>query len=69
MCAKNYTGKTVYTVNAKTNTVDEWICFGEFTGVYQERKERLCYLGHNGFSCVLPKRCVFLSKAKALAVK
>ena len=62
-------GKTVYTVNAKTNSVDEWVCFGEFTGLYQGKKERLCFLEKDKKRLVLPKRCVFLTKEKALAVK
>ena len=61
-------GKTVYTVNAKTNEVDEWICFGEITGQYQGKKERLCLLEHEGKQTVLPKRCVFTSREKALDV-
>ena len=61
-------GKTVYTANAKTNTVDEWICFGEFNGLYQGKTERLCFLEKDKRRVVLPKRCVFLSKETALDV-
>jgi len=64
----NYTSKTVYTVNAKTNTVDSWICFGEITGVYQGKKERLCLLQKLRKTLVLPKRCVFESEEAARAV-
>lgn len=62
-------GKTVYTVNAKTNSVDDWVCFREFTGLYQGKKERLCFLEKDKKRLVLPKRCVFLTKEMALAVK
>lgn len=61
-------GKTVYTVNAKTNTVDSWICFGEITGVYRGKKERLCFLQKGRKTLALPKRCVFESEEAARAV-
>lgn len=61
-------GKTVYTVNAKTNTVDSWICFGEMTGLYQGKKERLCLLQSARKSLVLPKGCVFETEEAARAV-
>lgn len=64
----NLVGKTVYTVNAKTNTVDSWICFGEITGVYQGKKERLCLLQKVRKTLVLPKRCVFETEEAARAV-
>ena len=64
----NFTGKTVYTVNANTNRLDEWTCFGEITGIYQGRKERLCLLQKEQFSTILPKRCVFDTASAALEV-
>lgn len=64
----SFIGKTVYTVNAKTNTVDSWVCFGEITGVYQGKKERLCFLQKLRKTLALPKRCVFESEEAALAV-
>lgn len=64
----SFTGKTVYTVNAKTNTVDSWICFGEITGLYQGKTERLCLLQKVRKTLVLPKRCVFATEEAALVV-
>lgn len=64
----SFTGKTVYTVNAKTNTVDSWLCFGEITGLYQGKKERLCFLQKVRKTLVLPKRCVFETEEAARAV-
>lgn len=61
-------GKTVYTVNAETNTVDSWVCFGETTGLYQDKKERLCFLQTARKTLVLPKRCVFETEEAARAV-
>lgn len=61
-------GKVVYTVNAKTNDVDWWVCSGEITAPYRGGKERLCMLRRNRKSCVLPKRCVFESRDTALAI-
>lgn len=58
-------GKTVYTVNAKTNEVDKWICNGMFTGMYHNHKERLCVLTSGKKSCVLPKRFVYTTKYDA----
>lgn len=62
------TGKTVYTVNAATNSVDEWICLAKITGLYLGKKEKLCILANNGRQLVLPKRFVFIDKEKALAI-
>ena len=64
----NFAGKVVYTVNAKTNTVEPWICFGEITGTYQGKKERLCFLRKARGNVVLPKRCVFETEEAARAV-
>ena len=64
----NYTGKTVYTVNAQTKLVDVWTCEGEFKGEYQGEKEKLCILVQGRKQCILPKRCVFLDSSKAIAV-
>ena len=61
-------GKIVYTLNAKTNTVDEWICIGQLTGQFRGKKERLCILQKDKKQLVLPKRCVFLTEKDALAV-
>ena len=63
-----YIGKTVYTVNARTNLVDIWTCNGEFSGEYQGRKERLCVLNQGNKSLILPKRCVFMDHLKAIAL-
>ena len=64
----DYTGKTVYTANARTKLVDIWACEGEFKGEYQGGKERLCILVQGRKQCILPKRCVFLDSAKAISV-
>lgn len=64
----DYVGETVYTVNAKTNSIDEWECFGEINGIYRGKGERLCMLEHDGKQAVLPKRCVFTSREKALKI-
>lgn len=61
-----YTGRTVYTVNAETDTVDEWTCSGEFSGTFQGVKQGLCFLTNGAKYCVLPRKCVFLSKEIAL---
>ena len=61
-------GKTVFTVNAKTNKVDAWVCYGELTGLYHGKKERLCLLRRERFMLVLPKRCVFETEENARAV-
>lgn len=54
-------GQTVYTVNAKTNTVDTWIYSGHL-----KTKEGLRLLLTNGKkSCFLPARCVFESELEA----
>lgn len=59
---------TVYTINAQTNTVDEWLCTGEMTAKYNGKMERLCFLQKERKSLALPKRCVFETKDAALAV-
>ena len=64
----SYTGKTVYTVNAKSGLVDVWTCNGEFKGEYQGRKERLCILNQGNKSLILPKRCVYVDHLKAIEV-
>jgi len=64
----SFVGKTVYTVNAKTNEVDEWLCFGEMSGLYQGKNERLCLLGKDRKQVVLPKRCVYNTLEKALEI-
>ena len=61
-------GKTVYTVNNKTNKIDEWICNGEITGIYHGKNERLCFLQNGKKQVVLPKRCVYLSVEKTREV-
>ena len=61
-------GKTVYTVNNKTNKVDEWICNGEMTCIYQGEKQRVCFLQNGKKQLVLPKKCVYLSAEKAREV-
>lgn len=63
-----YTGKTVYTVNARTDLIDIWTCEGEFNAKYQGRKETLCVLRQGKKSVVLPKRCVFTDHVQALAL-
>lgn len=61
-------GKTVYTVNNKTNEVDEWICIGEFNGHFRRSKTRLCVLRRDKKQTILPKRFVYLSIDKAREV-
>lgn len=58
-------GKTVYTVNANTNTVDTWKCNAIFPGVYRNHKERLCVLNNGAKQCILPKQFVFINKSDA----
>ena len=60
--------KVVYVANAKTNTVDAWICSDEMTANYNGKKERLCFLNRGRQNAVLPKRCVFETEEAALAV-
>ena len=61
-------GKTVYVVNAKTNTVDSWILTGEFKGSLNGKRETICFLSKGRKSCALPKRCVFETEEAARAV-
>lgn len=63
-----YDGKTVYTVNATSNQVDIWTCYGEFTALFEGKKEKLCILRQGKKECILPKRCVFLDHLKALSI-
>ena len=57
-------GDKVYTVNAKTNEVDEW----EYAGAFKGNGETLIQLIDGDKTCFLPARCVFDTKEKALAV-
>ena len=60
--AKFNGGQTVYTVNNKTNEVDEWIV----SGIIPEKN--LYILSRGNFQCVLPGRCIFEDKNRALSV-
>ena len=57
-------GQKVYTINAKTNNVDEWI----YNGYLPAEKELLVHLSSGKEYCFLPARCVFSDKSEALAV-
>lgn len=57
-------GDKVYTVNAKTNKVDEW----EYAGVFKANGQTLIQLVDGKKTCFLPARCVYTDKNKALAV-
>lgn len=57
-------GQTVYTVNNKTNEVDEWIV----AGVIPTENGRRYILARGKFRLVLPARCIFESRGQALAV-
>ena len=61
---KDKLGKTVYTVNAKTNTVDTWTS----VGLLPTKDGLLIQLVNGKKTCFLPERCVFTSEAKARAV-
>lgn len=54
-------GQTVYTINAKTNKVDEWT----YNGVMRTPKELLAHLTNGKKYCFLPVRCVFNTKLEA----
>ena len=54
-------GQTVYTVNAKTNEVDEWIISGVIPG-------NKYILTRGKYQCVLPGKCIFDDRDQALAV-
>lgn len=51
-------GDTVYTVNAKTNTVDAWTFSGGYIPGYT-------YLTKGSKMCFMPSKCVFETKAEA----
>ena len=57
-------GQTVYVINAKTNKLDEWI----FDGYMIMPNGAFCRLVSGKNFCMLPKRCVFKDKDKALKV-
>ena len=57
-------GQKVFTVNAKTNSIDSW----EYAGEMFAKTERLIHLVNGKKQCVLPARCVFDSEEKARAV-
>lgn len=57
-------GYIVYTVNAKTNTVDSWTC----EGFIRQKGELLVHLTNGKKYCFLPARCVYASKEKALEI-
>lgn len=54
----------VYTVNGRTNVVDEWDLVGTLPG----ENEKLKVLSKGKRMCILPARCVFSDKAKALEI-
>ena len=53
--------QTVYTVNAKSNTVDSW----EYSGVLKTRGGMLLHLTNGKKYCFLPARCVFKTELEA----
>jgi hypothetical protein len=57
-------GQTVFTVNAKTKSVDEWVC----NGFLPQRDEILVHLTRGTKYMFLPLRCVYTSRGKALEV-
>ena len=57
-------GQTVYTVNNRTNEVDEW----QYAGTLPTKDELLIHLRTANNQCFLPARCVFETREKALAV-
>ena len=57
-------GQEVYTVNNKTNEVDAWT----YNGTLRTPDNLLVHLVKGKKYCFLPARCVFFSKARALAV-
>jgi hypothetical protein len=57
-------GQTVYTVNAKTNKVDEWI----FDDIIEREDETLFVLYNDMGSVILPHNAVYPTRAKALEV-
>ena len=58
-------GDTVFTINAKTRTVDRWTCAGMFHGLYQGKNELLCELKNGKKWVILPYRCVFTTEKEA----
>ena len=58
------TGQTVYVVNAKTNSVDEWV----YHYTVRANKTTLVFLTHGKKSCFIPINCVFDTYEKAVAV-
>ena len=54
-------GDTVYTINAKTNTVDSWT----YNGMLPTKDGALCHLVNGKKYCCLPKRCVFETELEA----
>ena len=57
----NKVGRMVYTVNNKTNDIDEWKC----TAVVPAKEDILCQLVSGKKMCMLPTRCVFLTRHEA----
>lgn len=57
-------GQTVYTVNNKTNTIDEWT----FNGVLNTGGKRLCHLVNGKKYCFLPHNAVYSTRTKALQI-
>ena len=54
-------GQTVYTVNAKTNTVDEWT----YMGIFRTPLTTLVHLRDGEMFCFLPINCVYETREKA----
>jgi hypothetical protein len=54
-------GQTVYTVNAKTNTVDSW----EYSGKLKTREGVQLLLTNGKKRTFLPARCVFKTELEA----
>ena len=54
-------GQIVYTINARTNTVDEWA----YVGIFRTTFNTLVHLRDGARFCFLPKNCVYETKEKA----
>ena len=57
-------GQTVYTVNAKTNAVDEW----EYVNTFHTLDGKLAHLRNGKKYIFIPLRCVYETREKALEV-
>lgn len=57
-------GQVVYTVNAKTNSIDEWL----YNAMLPTQQGILLHLTNRKKYCMLPANCVFEDKTQALKV-